>query len=116
MLDPSLFEPVAMLDDRVVDHLLCDELKEGSMLVDHVFDISRDIVFTSYKAVSEEEVIVVFSEIVANPCPEQQLLQIANDIVITILNLVVPIPSVIDLFTAKILIPHTQVTVLSTKL
>jgi hypothetical protein len=104
-----------MLKVHTASYILsADELLEDPVLSDaDLFIHIGDVILAQNVAIAHQDVVIVFSEVVSEAGPKQELLQVSDCIVIAVLDLMVPIEFFIDLFISKIDHPVPQVGVLA---
>jgi hypothetical protein len=113
VLKKTLLKTVSVLEGNASGGLSGDELLVDAMLVKMGLGIGiAQVRFTVNEAVSEQKIVVIFTQVVPDPRPEKQLFGISDRIEIPVLNLVVPIPFVRNLFVAKVNHPVSYLTCL----
>jgi len=104
-----LFEAVAVLHLHASDALFGNELLKNPVLIDaFLFLRIRKVVLTVNEAIAEQDIVVSFGQIVTDAGAKQELLQVANGVVVAVLDFVVPVPAAVDFFAANVDEPIAQ--------
>ena len=114
LLHKALFEAIAMLKFESPKGLFGNKLLVDSMLF-HIdlFRLPIQVILTKNVAVAKQQVIISGAEVTTYPRSEQELFQVTHRVVVPILDFVVPIPLIVNLFIPEVDNPIAQITILA---
>ncbi len=111
--DKPLLKPISVLQTYSTYSLSRDKLLINSMLIDiHLLVSASYIILTENKTITQQEIVVVLCQINTDTGPQKQLFQISNRIIISVLDFIMPIELIIQLYVSKIDQPIAQITFL----